>query len=390
MDQYPLAGIRVIELGHIVAAPFAGMILSDLGAEVIKVEKPGGEIARNLPDQGPSIFYALNRGKKSVVIDLKSPKGREAYLRLASVSDVVVENLGPGVVDKLGVGFKEVSRVNPRIIYASIKGFGRGEHEKRPALDVVSQALSGLMRVTGIPGGEPIRVGTSIADMLAGLFSVMQILIALGRRERPVFIEAPLYDSLAVLMAYWVVYFQVYRREPVPLGSGHHVWAPYRAFRVKDGWVFIGVTSDRHWEALCKALGFEDLLSDSRFKDNWGRSKFKELLESIVAERIKDYSRDELVSILIPAGIPVAPIRGVGELVEDEYLKSRGVLRHGMDVEGNSMLYLVTPIFMEGVRIRDPGRPPLPGEHNREVLGGLLGYSDNDIAEISGGAFSAR
>ena len=379
----PLRGVRVLELGHVVAAPFAGMIMADLGAEVIKVERPGGEVARNLPDQGPSIFYALNRGKKSVTLNLKDPRGREAYLRLARVSDVILENMGPGVAERLGVGFEDVSKVNPRIIYVSIKGFGRGVLEDRPALDVVAQALSGIMTVTGQPGGEPVRVGTSIADMLAGIFAVLQALIALrDESKRPTYIEAPLYDSLLPLMAYWVAYVQIRGRDPKPIGSGHTVWSPYRAFRVRDGWVFIGITSNKHWKAFCESLGFHDLLEDPRFQDNNGRASHKELLESVIEERLRGFTRDEVVNILSKAGVPVAPIRRVSELLEDDYLLSRGILRQGKGLEGEELLYVTTPLFMTGYKVVDPGRPPLPGEHNREILEGLLGYTREEVEEL--------
>jgi len=378
----PLHGVRVLELGHVVAAPFAGMIMADLGAEVIKVERPGGEVARNLPDQGPSIFYALNRGKKSVSINLKHPKGRKVYLDLARSSHVILENLGPGVVERLGIGYEEVAKVNPRIIYVSIKGFGSGALEERPALDVVAQALSGIMTVTGYPGGDPVRVGTSVADMLSGLFGVLQAVLALRSGRGPVYIEAPLYDSLVSLMAYWVTYVQVTGREPEPIGSGHTVWAPYRAFRARDGWVFIGVTSNRHWKALCKALSMEELLEDPRYTDNEGRARHKMELESRVEERIRVMARDEVVEILSSAGVPVAPIRRVGELLDDAYLRARGILRPGQGLAGESLLYVMTPVFMRGFSLMEPGKPPGPGEHNREVLRGLLGYTDDEIDEL--------
>ncbi|MCE4600183.1 MAG: CoA transferase [Desulfurococcales archaeon] len=378
----PLKGVRVLELGHIVAAPFAGMILHDLGSEVIKVEKPGGEIARDLPDQGPSIFYALNRGKKSVVINLKDERGREAYLRLASKVDIIVENMGPGVVEKLGIGYDDVVKYNDKVIYVSIKGFGKGIHEKRPALDVVAQALSGLMRVTGHPGGEPVRVGTSIADMLAGLYGVLQAILALYRDNRPTFIEAPLYDSLVSIMAYWVTYVQVIGREPEPIGSGHAVWAPYRAFKARDGWVFIGVTSDKHWARFCQALGFDDLLADERFKTNQGRARHKKELESIIQARLQGLERDYIVEKLTQAGVPVAPIRNVGEVARDEYLVERGILRKGLGLRGEELLYITSPLLTRGFTVNPPGRPPHPGEHTVEVLSSL-GYSMGEIEALA-------
>jgi len=383
-EKLPLGGIRVIELGHIVAAPFAGMIMRDLGAEVIKVERPGGEVARNLPDQGPSIYYALNRGKKSVTLNLKTGEGRKIYLELARRADIIIENMGPGIVDRLGVGFDAVSKVNPNIIYVSIKGFGESEYSDRPALDVVAQALSGIMSVTGIPGGEPIRVGTSVADMIAGLYGVLQAIIALYNDvARPVLIESPLYDTLVSLMAYWIVYVQVIGKEPEPIGSGHHVWAPYRAFPTRNGWIFIGVTSEKHWEAFCKAFGFDDLLLDERFKTNEDRVRNKVVLEKIISDRLKEMDRDEVERRLIEARIPNAPIRKVRELVTDEYLFKRRVLSKGSDYHGNPIYYVLAPLFLNEIRSPPPGRPPLPGEHNVEILSTLLGYSEEKIGELA-------
>ncbi len=358
--------------------------MRDLGAEVIKVERPGGEVARNLPDQGPSIYYALNRGKKSVTLNLKTEEGRKIYLELARRTDVIIENMGPGIVDRLGVGFNTVSKVNPNIIYVSIKGFGESKYSDRPALDVVAQALSGIMSVTGIPGGEPIRVGTSVADMIAGLYGVLQAIIALyGDVARPVLIESPLYDTLVSLMAYWIVYVQVIGKEPEPIGSGHHVWAPYRAFPTRNGWIFIGVTSEKHWEAFCKAFGFDDLLSDERFRTNEDRVRNKVVLEKIISNRLKDMDRDEVERRLIEARIPNAPIRKVRELVRDEYLFRRGVLSKGSDYYGNPIYYVLAPLFLNEIRSSPPGKPPLPGEHNEEVLSRILGYSKEKIEELA-------
>ncbi len=386
MDKGPLNGIRVIELGYIVAGPFAGALLADLGAEVIKVERREGDQTRSLPDMGDSIFVALNRGKKSVVIDLKKDRGREIFLELAKRSHVVIENMGPGVVDRLGIGFKDVSRVNPEIIYVSIKGFGAGLYRDRPALDVVAQAMSGIMSVTGVPGGEPIRVGTSIADMLSGFMAVFQIVLSLylrsiGAVRGPLFIESPLLDSVMPLMTYWITYYSKFKSDPEPIGSGHKVWSPYRAFKARDGWVFIGVTSDRHWIALCRALSLDHLAQDERFSTNHGRVKYRELVEKIVQERVSAMNRDDVVNLLAKHGVPVSPIYRISDVVADRYFWERGLIREIM-WRGEKLLSSQIPVFISGVPTSRRGDPPELGEHTREVLMEILGYSENDLEEL--------
>lgn len=382
-----MSGIRVLELGHIVAGPFAGLLLVDLGAEVIKVERPGGDPTRSLPDMYDSIFVALNRGKKSVVLDLKTEGGRRTFLDLARKCHVLIENLGPGVAERLGVGFRAVSNVNPEIVYVSIKGFGSSLYEDRPALDVVAQAVSGLMSVTGFPRGEPVRVGTSIADMSAGLFGVLQAVAALYAKSKdklrgPVYIEAPLVDSVLSFMTYWVTYYSLLGADPEPIGSGHKVWSPYRAFKTVDGWVFIGVTSNRHWEGLCKALKLEELARDERFSTNEGRVKHKELVERIVQERVSKMRRDEVVEFLSKHGVPVAPIQRMSDVVRDPYIKARGLLR---EVRWMDKLVLTSsmPYFINSEKapnVKTP--PPKLGEHTKEVLLSLLGYSEKDLERL--------
>lgn len=389
-----LEGIRVLELGHIVAGPFAGTLFVDLGAEVIKIERPEGDPTRSLPGMGDSIFVALNRGKKSVVLNLKTESGKRIFLELSRKSHVIVENLGPKVVDRLGVGFKDVSKANPDIIYVSIKGFGSGSYENRPALDVVAQAMSGLMSVTGFPNGKPVRVGTSIADMSAGLFGVLQAISALygkalGRLKGPVYIEAPLVDSVLSYMSYWVTYYSEFKEDPQPIGSGHKVWCPYRAFRTMDGWAFIGVTSNRHWVGLCKALHLDKLLEDERLSTNEGRVRYKDLVERSVQEKISAMKKEEIVELLSKYEVPTAPVYRISDVTKDPYLRERGLFKE-VEWMGRKILTLVMPYFINskdapGLR----GKPPALGEHTKEVLKNLLGYSENDLERLrSEGAIS--
>lgn len=386
MSNFPLEGIRVIELGHLLAGPSVTSILADFGAEVIKVERiDGGDYARSFPDLGPSIWLNYNRNKKSIALNLKSKEGKEILYKLVKVSDVVVENFGPGVAERLGFSYEDLIKVNPKIIYCSVKAFTSDSlYSDRPGLDAVAQALGGTMSMTGPPGGPPCRFGNSATDLGAGIYGAFAILMALLQREktgRGQKIESSLYDTAVYWNGYWITYYDLFKKVPQRLGSGHHVWCPYKAFKCKDGkWVFIGVTADRHWQAFCKVFGIEDVAKDPRFKTNADRVYHRKEVERIVENIVSNMSRDEVVEKLYSVKVPCAPIRTIDEVANDPDLLSRGKIVE-VDVDSDKKAKVVIPpITFVGYKFK-VGRTPKLGEHTEEILK-MVGYSDNDITRL--------
>ncbi len=380
-----LRGVRVIEVGHAVAGPTAGLMLSDLGAEVIKVERPGsGDHFRDLPGMGPSIFIDLNRGKRSVAIDLGSPRGYKIFMDLVGVSDVVIDNLDPAASRKLGIGYSELSKANPRIIYCKISGFGEGPYENIPTYDPMLQAISGIMSVTGFPPEGYVRAGISLIDMTGAFHCVIGVLAALYRRSLTgsgSYIEISLFDSAVYYMGYWATYYDLYGRDPQPLGSTHLFGAPYGLFRVRDGYVYIAIASDSHWRSFCQALGFEDLLGDPRYRSNKDRVNSKRELEEEISKRISRYSVKELLETLMPRGVPIAPMYRVGGLLRDPHTEARGIL--GKVEWGEKQLRVaLNPIKIDGNRYAVKGNPPRLGEHSEEVLREILGLSEEEIEDL--------
>lgn len=382
-----LKGIRVIEVGHAVAGPTAGQMLGDLGADVIKIERPGsGDHFRDLPGMGSSIFVDLNRGKKSVAIDLGNPRGREIFLRLTRISDVVIDNLDPAASKKLGIGYETLSRENPRIIYCKISGFGEGPYGHLPAYDPMLQAISGIMSVTGFPPEGYVRAGISLVDMTAAFHCVIGVLAALYRRSvtgSGGYVEVSLFDTAVYYMGYWAAYYDLFGIDPQPLGSTHIYAAPYGLFKARDGYVYIVIVSDSHWRVFCESLGFTDLLQDPRYGSNAGRVKHKDELESEVAKRISGYGVGELLEILVPRGIPIAPMYRVSGLLRDPHTASRrilGVVGWG----GRRLRVALNPIKIDGVRHSIERDPPRLGEHTVEVLRNVLGLSEEEIEILRG------
>ena len=380
-----LKGVRVIEIGHAVAGPTAGLVLADLGADVIKIERPGfGDHFRDLPGMGPSMFVNLNRGKRSVAIDLGKPRGREIFLRLVRISDIVIDNLDSAASRKLGIGYEDLSKENPRIIYCKISGFGEGPYEHVPAYDPMLQAISGIMSVTGFPPEGYARAGFSPIDMSGAFHCVIGVLAALYRRSitgSGCYIEASLFDSAVYYMGYWATYYDLYGRDPQPLGATHIYASPYGLFKVRDGYVYMAIVSDTHWRSFCEALGFTDLLQDPRYSTNKGRVEHKSELEGEIAKRISRYSVGELLEILIPKRIPIAPMYRVSGLLKDPHAISREILGtvRWCDKE---LRVALNPIRVNGVRYSAKGDPPRLGEHTVEVLRGLLGLSDEEIEDL--------
>ena len=286
-ETAPLAGIRVLEFCHAIMGPSAGVLLADLGADVIKVEPASGDTTRRLSGFAAGFFPAFNRNKRSVAIDLKSDEGRALIHRLAATADVVLENYGPGTMDRLGCGYADFARVNPRIIYCALKGFLSGPYEHRPALDEVVQFMAGLAYMTG-PPGQPLRAGSSVIDIMGGMFAVIGIQAALRERDRTgrgQFIKSALFETAAFLMTQHMAGEAVTGRPPPPMPSRDSAWAIYEPFQTADGeQIFVGLTSDSQWRRFCEHFGRNDLLANPAYKTNQDRVRERPAIRPIVAE----------------------------------------------------------------------------------------------------------
>lgn len=387
-QQPPISDITVVELGHIVAGPFCGMILADLGADVIKVERPAtGDMLRDSSELGNSTFDYLNRNKSSVTIDLKSEEGSAVFKRLIDEADVVVENFGPQATDRLGIGYDDLSKDREGLIYCSIKGFTPGPYEEYPALDPIAESLSGLMSVTGREDMPPVRSGTSIADMAAAMYAVIAILGALRHREQTgegAHLYSGLFESTVSLMGYWLAYTETYGKVPKPLGASHMNWSPYEVFRGIDGtWVFIGPAGQAQWERMCHSLSLDDLLEDPRFETLADRRQHNEELIDILRDRLSGYSSTEIVERLREVDVPVAPVNDIDDVLQDPHLDEIGMLQKIATTEGDGDEIRVPryPIFSDGHEHAPLRSPPALGEQTEAILS-ELGFADDEIESL--------
>ena len=394
MDK-ALKGIRVIDLSHVLAAPTTTMFLADLGAEVIHLEPPQGDDAREYgpfagePGKNSSgYFISLNRNKKSLVLNLKLEKGKEILRELIKVSDVIVENFRPSTMQKMGFGWEEIRRMNPRIIYAAISGFGHDsppEYAGRPSYDMVAQAYSGLMSITGPVGGPPCRVGSSVGDIIAGQQAAIGILAALAYREktgRGQFYDGSMVDGLFTALESAVARFTVTGKIPGPLGGAHPSITPFEAFRTKDSWIIAAAGNDVLWARLCRVLGREDLIHDPRFESNHLRTENRPELSTILTAELVQRTTAEWIRIFEKAEIPYSRINNIQEICEDPVIRHRNMI---VTVDQPGM----GPVRIAGSPIRlseTPGRvetaAPLLGEHSAEVLQKILGYTPERIEAL--------
>jgi crotonobetainyl-CoA:carnitine CoA-transferase CaiB-like acyl-CoA transferase len=388
MRDQPLSDITVVELGNIVAGPFASQILADMGADVIKVERPGtGDIIRSSGQTGDAMFAALNRNKRSVALDLKSDAGMEAFGELVAEADVFVENMGRGAAERLGIGYEDLREANPALVYLSIKGFQEGPYGDRPGMDVVAEAMSGLMSVTGEKGRQPVRVGTSIADMGGAMYGVMGVMLALRERDRTgegQRIDGTLFEASSHWMGYWLTYAQLLGEDPEPLGASHPSWGLYDVFPTEGGWLFVGVTTERHWPAFCRAADMEELLADERFDTAEKRRDRKEELTELVREKVADADREELLDELLEENVPAAPVNKPSEVLDDDHLEATGMLAHfTAESEGqeHDLQTTLTPISGSEMEPKQRTDPPEIGEHNAEVFA-ELGLSTDEIDRL--------
>lgn len=381
----PLADITVLELGHIVSGPFCSLLLSDLGAKIIKVEHPkGGDALRDSSKGGNSAFNAFNRNKKSITLNLKSDGGKEILENLLQETDVVVENFSPGAAERLGVGYEQLRELNPELIYCSIKGFNEGPYDQYPALDPVAEALSGLMSTTGYKDHPPARVGTHAADMVASFYGALGVLGALRQRDRDGVgqkITSPMFEGTTTLMGGLMSLTQAYDEIPDPLGgSGQSQWAPYDVYQTGDGeWVFVGPSSERHWKNLCEALEL-DIENDVRFDSLDKRRENREELDEIIGDRLDTFEKDDLVSLLRDHNVPVAPVNNTRDVITDPHLNATDALTEIRTIEGEQTNVKVPkgPLkstYFESVEGADP---PGLGDDTEAILRSM-GYSEEEI-----------
>jgi len=370
----PLAGIKVIEFSHMVMGPCAGLMLADLGADVIKVEPIGGDKTRRLRGAGAGYFPMYNRNKKSIAINLKSEEGKAAVLELIKDADVFIENFRPGALDKLGFGWDDLSALNPGLIYCSEKGFLDGPYSHRTALDEVTQMMGGLAYMTG-PPGRPLRAGTSVVDITGGMFGAMGVLAALHERHaagKGKRITAALYETTAFLVGQHMAQKAVTGTPAAPMPARVSSWAIYQLFDTSDGeQVFVGVVSDGQWKILCNAFGLQHLLEDPDLVENRDRVIHKDKFLPQIIETFKSMTKADLMEKIENLGLPFAPIGKPEELFDDPHLNAAGGLLDMEMEDGGRCKLPALPISLNGVRPGLHMDPPKAGEHTEEILKNL-------------------
>jgi crotonobetainyl-CoA:carnitine CoA-transferase CaiB-like acyl-CoA transferase len=380
----PLEGVRVVEFAHMVMGPSCGLVLADLGAEVIKVEPLAGDNTRRLEAAGAGFFPVFNRNKKSLAVDLQKPEGRELVLKLLRKADVLTENFRPGALDKLGFSHEALAKENPRLIYCSLKGFLKGPYEHRLALDEVTQMMGGLAYMTGLPD-RPLRAGSSVIDIMGGTFAAVGILAALREREKTghgTRVTSALFESTAYLVAQHMAQYELTGEAPPPMSVKRPAWSVYDIFDTRDGdRLFIGVVTDTQWEVFCREFKEPALAADARLKTNGMRVKERAWLVSRINEITRQHTREELSAKLEAMGLPFAPIAKPWDLLDDPHLNaSQGLLE--TSIAGKKIKVPALPLALDGKRLAKRTDPPRIGEHSRELLG-ELGCSPTEIQGLA-------
>jgi crotonobetainyl-CoA:carnitine CoA-transferase CaiB-like acyl-CoA transferase len=385
---HSLAGLRVLDLTQVMAGPYCAKLLADLGADVVKIEPPGGDMTRRMPGAvgtDTPAYNAVNRGKRSVVLDLKSPAARDAVVRLATSADILIENSRPGAMAALGLDHATLSAANPRLIYASISGYGHtGPHRTKGGLDLIAQAVSGIMSVTGAPGGPPVKAGIPLTDLGAALFAVVGILAALQYRHQSgvgQHVETSLVDAGVALSVWEATEYFAEGAVPAPLGSAHRMVAPYQAFRCPDGYITIGASTDRLFRRLCDVLGHPEWADDPDFADNRSRVRNRaalaERIEAVTAKR----PRSHWLAAFDAQDIPCGPINDYAQVFADPHVVAREMV---VDVEHPTlgpMRALGSPIKMTATPPDVRRTAPQLGEHTEEVLR-EAGFNAEDVAAM--------
>src|SRR3989440_7412128 len=376
MESAPLSDVRVLEVGNYMAGPFCGMQLADLGAEVIKIEQPDGgdqvRLAAPFVDGESSPFVRLNRNKRSLVLDLKAGEGKEVFRRLVRTADVVVENLRPGTMADLELDYARLAALNPRLVYVAASGWGQdGPLSPLAGLDIMAQARSGLMSITGMPGGDPVKVGVPVCDLVCALYGALAAVSALRARERTgrgQHIDVSLLEA-GVSLGVWEAgrYFAT-GEVPRPLGSAHQVNAPYQAIRSEDGWFTIGATSTRNWTAFCRAMGLERLAADPRYADTNLRHANREALIAEIEELTRTRPMAHWIALLEEAGVPCAPIQDYGQVFNDAHLLARDYFWDAPHPTMGEVRQLGSAMRFSETPTRRERAGPLLGEDSEAVL----------------------
>ena len=385
-----LAGLRVLDLTRVLVGPYSTMILADLGAEVIKLEMPGqGDDARQFPPHinGESAYFmSLNRNKRSMTLNLKTEAGKVLFLDLVQKVDILVENFRPGTMERLGLGYEKLIKINPRLIYAAASGFGQsGPYSQQPAYDGVVQAMGGIMSITGQLGGEPTRVGTSIGDIAAGLFTAIGILAAVHHREKTgegQMVDVAMLDCQVALLENAIARYTAAGEIPGPIGNRHPSITPFEPFNTRDGQLMVAVGNNRMWARICEALGEPELAADPRFTTNALRTANYEELRPLIAAAMSQKTTADWVSILEEFSVPNGPINSVDMVIADPQVIAREMV---VDVEHP----IAGPTKLPGIPIKldkTPGEikepAPILGQHTGEILREILGYDAEKIARL--------
>jgi CoA:oxalate CoA-transferase len=386
----PLEGTKVLSFALHLAGPFCTMLLCDLGAEVIKIEPPGkGDPARrNFPfiDGISSYFLSINRGQKSITLNLRDERAKKIVFELVKQVDILVENFRPGVMGRLGFSYEAVSEQNPKIIYTSLSGFGqKGPYAMRPAFDMIAQGMGGTVSITGEPGRSPVRVGFSIGDIGAGLFAAIATLAALheskksGKGQR---IDVAMVDSQAALCENACARYFATGEIPKPLGSRHPLMTPFQVFPTKDGHIVLITVPEEDWQKFCKMAGREDWLSDSRFQSHKDRISNYTAFEPLMNELMKTKTTAEWLALLEPAGIMCGPVNNIAQVVNDPHIKERGMVVEVAHPRVGKLKVIGTPMKFSRTQCKFEKACPDVGEHTAEILSSMLGFSSANLEEL--------